>query len=76
MNSPHANESPALPRDPDNVLLALDRLIERVLTEDTGQKRKNIAILLDYAQYLVPAGDQSGAYGSATQQANEPAKTT
>ncbi len=44
------------PRDPDNVLLALDRLIERSLLEEPA-RRKSIAIVLNYAQYLVPAGD-------------------
>ncbi len=45
------------PRDPDNVLLLLDRLIERNLLEEDATRRKRIGILLDYAQYLVPAGD-------------------
>jgi AAA+ superfamily predicted ATPase len=44
------------PREPDKVLLLLDSFIERSLVEDAAS-RKSIAILFDYAQYLVPAGD-------------------
>src|SRR5262249_20668558 len=45
------------PRDPETVLLTLDRLIERSLLEESPAGRKRIAIILDYAQYLVPSGD-------------------
>jgi AAA+ superfamily predicted ATPase len=44
------------PRDPEPLLLALDRFIERSLLDDES-RRKNLAVVLDYAQYLVPAGD-------------------
>src|SRR5262249_19056894 len=44
------------PRDPDNVLLTLDRFIERSLLDDDAS-RKRIGVVLDYAQYLVPAGE-------------------
>jgi AAA+ superfamily predicted ATPase len=44
------------PREPDKVLQLLDALVERNLLED-GANRKSIALLFDYAQYLVPAGD-------------------
>jgi AAA+ superfamily predicted ATPase len=47
----------AWPRDPDGVLLALDRLLERTLLEDDPARRKSLGIILDYAQYIVPAGD-------------------
>lgn len=50
----------SIPRDPESVLLLLDRLLERNLLEDDVAKRKSIAILLPYAQYLVPAGDVGG----------------
>jgi AAA+ superfamily predicted ATPase len=45
------------PRDPENLLLALDRFIERTLLEDNPARRKRVGIVLDYAQYLVPSGD-------------------
>ena len=45
------------PRDPDSVLLLLDKFLERMLVEEEPARRKSIAIILDYAQYLVPAGD-------------------
>jgi len=44
------------PREPDRVLLALDEFVERNLVDEPGS-RKSIAVLFDYAQYLVPAGD-------------------
>jgi AAA+ superfamily predicted ATPase len=50
-------EPGAWPRDPENLLLALDRMVERSLLEEDLSRRKKVAILLDYAQYLVPAGD-------------------
>jgi SpoVK/Ycf46/Vps4 family AAA+-type ATPase len=45
------------PRDPESALLALDRLLERNLLEPDPERRKKIAIILDYAQYLAPEGD-------------------
>jgi AAA+ superfamily predicted ATPase len=45
------------PRDPDNLLLVLDRFIERTLLEDDPARRKRIGLVFDYAQYLAPAGD-------------------
>jgi AAA+ superfamily predicted ATPase len=45
------------PRDPETVLLALDRLLERNLLEEVSPGPKSVALILDYAQYLVPAGD-------------------
>jgi AAA+ superfamily predicted ATPase len=45
------------PRDPDNVLLALDRMVERTLLEEDPAQRKSVGIIFDYAQYVVPAGD-------------------
>lgn len=47
----------AWPRDPDNVLLLLDKFIERMLVEEEPARRKSVAVILNYAQYLVPAGD-------------------
>jgi AAA+ superfamily predicted ATPase len=50
-------EPASWPRDPENLLLALDRFIERSLVEDEPARRKRVGIILDYAQYLAPAGD-------------------
>jgi AAA+ superfamily predicted ATPase len=47
----------AWPRDPEGLLLTLDRLIERTLLEEDPSRRKKLAITLDYAQYLAPVGD-------------------
>lgn len=45
------------PRDPENVLLLLDKFIERNLLQEDPSRRKSIGVILDYAQYLAPAGD-------------------
>lgn len=44
------------PRDPEPVLLLLDYFVERNLVDDPAA-RKSAAVLFDYAQYLLPAGD-------------------
>lgn len=45
------------PRDPDQLLGLLDRLIERSLTDDDAARRKSLGMIFDYSQYLIPAGD-------------------
>jgi AAA+ superfamily predicted ATPase len=45
------------PRDSDSVLLTLDKLVERNLLEEDASRRKSLGIILDYAQYVCPAGD-------------------
>ncbi|MBS0202635.1 MAG: ATP-binding protein [Planctomycetes bacterium] len=50
-------EPGAWPRDPDSVLLTLDKLVERNLLEEDSSRRKSLGIILDYAQYVCPAGD-------------------
>ena len=53
------------PRDPDAAIAAIDAILERNLM-DPPEQRKRIAVVLDYAQYLVPAGDAAaGARGGA-----------
>jgi SpoVK/Ycf46/Vps4 family AAA+-type ATPase len=44
------------PRDPDRALLGLDAFIERNLLEEPAS-RKSVALVFEYAQFLVPAGD-------------------
>jgi AAA+ superfamily predicted ATPase len=48
------------PRDPDAAIAAIDALLERNLIDPPDQ-RKRIAVVLDYAQYLAPAGDAAAA---------------
>lgn len=48
------------PRDPDQAIAAIDAIFERNLI-DPPEQRKRIAIVLDYAQYLVPAGEASAS---------------
>ena len=53
-------------REPDAAMATLDALLERNLV-DPPEERKRIAIILDYAQYLAPAGDAaSSARGGAS----------
>lgn len=47
------------PADPDKMLAAVDQFLERNLLTEAPARRKSVAILLDYAQYLIPAGDLS-----------------
>jgi len=61
LSSRVSGEPATWPRDPDSVLLLLDKLIERNLIEDEP-RRKSIGIILDYAQYLTPSGDLN-SYG-------------
>ncbi|HLJ91919.1 MAG TPA: AAA family ATPase [Gemmataceae bacterium] len=55
--STRLGEPGSWPRDPESLLLILDRFIERGLLDEPAAGGKRIAILLDYAQYLVPSGD-------------------
>ena len=48
------------PRDPDAAVAAIDALLERNLLE-APEQRKRIALVLDYAQYLAPAGDAASS---------------
>jgi SpoVK/Ycf46/Vps4 family AAA+-type ATPase len=55
------------PRDPENLLLWLDKFIERSLLEEDPSRRKRIGIVFEYGQYLIPAGDlNSLARGQGT----------
>ena len=54
-------------RKPDDILLTLDQMIERYLLETDAAKRKRLAVVFDYGQYLVPPGEPvqiSGAIAS------------
>ena len=46
-------------RSPDDVLTNYQRMIQRNLMEDDQSERKRMAFLFPYAQFLVPAGNQS-----------------
>ncbi|MFM7035681.1 MAG: ATP-binding protein [Planctomycetia bacterium] len=48
------------PRDPDAAIAAIDALLERTMI-DPPDMRKRIAVVLDYAQYLAPAGDAASS---------------
>src|SRR5215208_6493045 len=44
------------PRDPATALLGLDAFVERNLLEESAN-RKSVALIFDYAQFLVPTSD-------------------
>lgn len=46
-------------RNPDDVLTNYQRMIQRNLLEEDSKERKRMAFLFPYAQFLIPAGDQS-----------------
>ena len=48
------------PRDPDQALAAIHAMLERNLI-DPPEQRKRIAVVLDYGQYLAPAGDAAAS---------------
>jgi len=50
-------------RKPDDILLTLDQMIERYLVEEDPAKRKRLAVVFDYGQYLVPPGDPAQTSG-------------
>ena len=50
-------------RDPDDILLTLDQMIERTLIEDDSKKRRRMAVVFDFGQYLVPPGDAAQIAG-------------
>ena len=52
------------PREPEAAIGVIDALLERNLL-DPPEQRKRIAVVLDYAQYLAPAGD-AGARSAAS----------
>ncbi|MFM7109268.1 MAG: ATP-binding protein [Planctomycetaceae bacterium] len=58
-----AGPAPNWPRDPDAAVAAIDMLLERNLM-DPPEQRKRIAVVLDYAQYLAPAGDAGARSGA------------
>jgi AAA+ superfamily predicted ATPase len=51
-------------RQPDDILLTLDQMIERYLVEADPEKRKRLAVVFDYGQYLVPPGDPAQTSGT------------
>ena len=61
------------PRDPDAAIGVIDALLERNLI-DPPEQRKRIAIVLDYAQYLAPAGDAASSVKLSLIHISEPTR--
>ena len=47
------------PRDPDKMLDAIDRIVQRNLLEDDPAKRRKIAFVFNHAQFMIPTGNLS-----------------
>lgn len=45
------------PREPDRMLDAIERIVQRNLLEDDPKNRKKIAFLFNHAQFLIPTGN-------------------
>ncbi len=52
-------EPASWPQDPESLFHSLGRIIERLQVEREPPRRKSMALILDSAQYLVPAGELS-----------------
>jgi AAA+ superfamily predicted ATPase len=50
-------EPKSWPRDPDLILALIDRLVQGILMEVDPAKRISLGVILDHAQYLVPAAE-------------------
>lgn len=57
--SARLGDASSWPRDPESVLLLLDRFLERNLLEPDVAQRKSVGLIFEYAAHLVPAGDLS-----------------
>ncbi len=55
--APRLGDPGSWPREPEKMLLWLDRFIESCLLEEDPARRKSVGLIFDYAQYLVPSGD-------------------
>lgn len=53
----HLGQPANWPKNSDEILPLLDGLIERNLLEPDASRRKRLALIFEYAQYLVPATD-------------------
>lgn len=45
------------PRDPENVLKAIDSLITRIMLDEGTAKDMSLGVIFEYAQYLAPSSD-------------------
>jgi AAA+ superfamily predicted ATPase len=60
----HLGNSAAWPRDVDEALAALDRIIQRILLDGNTQERQRLGVILPNAQFLAPLETQ-GILGRA-----------
>ena len=61
--SERLGEPKTWPRDPDAILELLDRFLERQLMEEDPARRLSVAVIFDYAQFLVPSADSTQLSG-------------
>ncbi len=57
-------EPKSWPRDPDAVLALLDQFVRQLLMEESPERQIRLGIILDYAQFLIPAADLAQTAGA------------
>ncbi len=57
-------EPKSWPRDPDAVLALLDQFVRQLLMEENPDRQIRLGVILDYAQFLVPAADLAQTAGA------------
>jgi AAA+ superfamily predicted ATPase len=65
--SERIGEPKTWPKDPDAILALLDQLFQKNVLEDDPERRINVGVIFDHAQYLMPTSELSqmaGAQGS------------
>jgi len=61
--SERIGEPKTWPKDPDAILALLDQLFQKNVMEDNPEKRVNVGVIFDHAQYLMPTSELSQMAG-------------
>ena len=61
--SERIGEPKTWPKDPDAILALLDQLFQKNLMEENPERRVNVGVIFDHAQYLMPTSELSQMAG-------------
>ncbi len=61
--SERIGEPKTWPKDPDAILALLDNLFQKNVLEDAPERRINVGVIFDHAQYLIPTSELSQMAG-------------
>ena len=61
--SERIGEPKTWPKDPDAILALLDQLFQKNVMEEDPEKRVNVGVIFDHAQYLMPTSELSQMAG-------------